>query len=793
MVCPTQVVALGPTPTSIDGDLTSASCQRYVLKKQRPVDVYSVAGTPGTAIKVDVSASAGSIAPYVVLSDAGGQFGAANSAGGLPIEFYVTTSEPYEFMVTSSSPTVDLGPYTLTVSNRSCPTPVPLVLPSPPGITVQNKQIGDPTECPDPGAPSTASEPNPSDLYSFTVTQVPTNVSITMQQLSAYDDLYATLAVRSPSLVPGGDWYNGLELVPFDIDTDCSDTGDTTCARVRFLALQPGTYAIIASGYGGTGSYRLSLSSPTCSATALSNIPSNRPLQCNDQHAGCACSQESGGSSLCGGTFTYSANSGCAAPLQIPGISDEEPEDVASPADLYTFTASAGDVISVLMTADDDYSPGDAHLYLLGPAPGVTPIPGTTPPNVLIAQDDDSGSNDNNGFYDAELAATLVQGGTYTIVAANNYQMYPEDDPVPYTLHIQKCLSQLLAGPVSDTFSGSDCVGYGGIPYRSYGFATGHAGDLLSARVSSNTVDTFVRILGNDGSRVENDTDPFSTGSTDARASRIVEPNVIYYIEVSTSLDGGAVDTTDSPDFTLTTQTCPAKPANSATLNGTFGSSSCTLSSGQKFDVYTFTPVSIPSVASVSPPNNGCVLNLLAQGAQTPDSGCSLETSDMPLMSAGRRYGFIIAADDADVTGAYTVQFRQACPLASASFGDVIAGTLSGTDCATADGSPAKWYLVQGPADVVQFNAPVSGTLAADFPFSGALTDIFGVVTITKGFLDDSYPPNPFFQFPLAPSTVPPPPFGGDIGFLVRITGATASDVGSYTLKVDPAWYTGNF
>jgi hypothetical protein len=88
----------------------------------------------------------------------------------------------------------------------------------------------------------------------------------------------------------------------------------------------------------------------------------------------------------------------------------------------------------------------------------------------------------------------------------------------------------------------------------------------------------------------------------------------------------------------------------------------------------------------------------------------------------------------------------------------------------------------------------MTGTLAADFPFSGTLTDISGAVSITEGFLDDPTPlypsvSGPFFQFPLAPGTAPPPPFGGDIGFLIRINGATLSDVGSYTLEVDPAWY----
>jgi hypothetical protein len=224
-------------------------------------------------------------------------------------------------------------------------------------------------------------------------------------------------------------------------------------------------------------------------------------------------------------------------------------------------------------------------------------------------------------------------------------------------------------------------------------------------------------------------------------------------------------------------------------MNGTFGSSSCVLSTGQRFDVYSFTPPSIPSVASVSPPSNGCVLNLMAEGPQTPDYGCNSATSDVPLMSAGGYYGFVVAANDSGVSGPYTARFSQGCALGSLSFGDVVTGTLSGGGCATADGAPASWYLVHGPADVVQFNTQLSGTLAADFAFSGALIDISGSQPFTGDFVDYPYPPNPFFQFPLSPSTTPPPPFGGDLGFLVRIVGATPSDVGSYTIEIDPAFY----
>jgi hypothetical protein len=789
MVCPPQILALGATPTSIAGELTSASCLRYIDGEERFADVYSVSGTPGTAIKIDVPA--GSIAPYVVLYDADGQFLFADSEGPPPIEFYVTTSSPYEFLVTSSSATT--GSYTLTVSSRPCPAPVPLAF----GGSLKGNLDG--SECPDPESPSTGGSPNPADIYSFTVAQVPTNVSLTMWQSSAADVLfYATLSLRAPNLVAGGGWYNGIELVPLDVTTDCSS--DTlTCAQINFLALQAGTYAIVASsenGEGVTGAYTLSLSSPSCVVKALSNIPAATPLPCNAGRA-CACSSQSdanpGASSYCGGTFT--SNTSCAAPLQIPNISDGEPSDVASPANLYTFSANAGDVISVLMTSDDD-----AHLYLLGPAPGVTPSPGATPANVLIAQDDNSGDldyvhNPDGVGGDAELAATLVQSGTYTIVAANNEQVDP-DSPVPYTLYIQKCPVKGLVkvtppSQVSDTFSGAECVGYGGIPYRSYEYATGKAGQFLSANVTSDTVDAFVRILGPDGSKVENDTDPFATYGTDARASRILQQNGIYYVEVSTSLEADeAVDptTTPPPGFTLTTTTCATKPAASV-MNGTFGSSSCVLSTGQLFDVYWFQPTSVPSVASVAPPSNGCVLNLTAEGPQTPDGGCNPATSDMPLMSAGGYYGFMIAANDSSVSGAYTAQFAQ-CALGTVSFGDVVSGTLSGGGCATADGVPARWYLVHGPADVVQLNAPVSGTVVADFAFSGVLTDISGSQPFTGDFSDDPTPPSPFFQFPLSLSTTPPPPFGGDLGFLVRIVGATPSDVGSYTLEIDPAVYS---
>lgn len=778
MVCtPVAEITLGSTPTNINGTLAAGSCTRVIENKVRYTDIYSVAGTPGTAIKISVVPAPGvtPIVPFITVTDADGQFGPADGAGGSPIEFYVTTTKPYQFMVTSSATTVPFGSYTLTVTRIACPTPVPLTFSAGHTTSLPSQALLD-TECPDPGSPSRAAEINPADIYTFNVSQAPANVSITMRQSQAIDNLIATLTVRAPNDLPGGTWYNGLELVSFDLDTDCSSpTGNTTCAQVQFLALQPGAYTIVASG--GIGSYSLSLASPLCPSTPLTGIPSAGPLQCNQGRA-CACSQQVGQSSdVCGGTFT--PNTACAAPLQIPGISDGEPEDVASPSDMYTFTGSAGDVISVLMTSDDD-----AHLYLLGPAPG----------NALIAQDDNSGDGTSAATNDAELAATLVQSGTYTIVAANNRQVDPTCAPsnpsacLNYTLYLQKCpASALLPGQtITDSFKGFDCVGYGGIPYRTYHF-NGTAGQMLSASVTSADVDAFVRILGSDGSQVQNDTDPFATLGTDARASRILPQSGTYFVEVSTNLDAGMIDTTVSPPpgFSVSALTCPAVPTTPGTINGSFGGSSCTLPGGQKFAVYSFTPGTLPGVASIMPPSNGCVLDLTAEGPQTPDQGCSPTVADMPLMSTGV-YGFIVAGNDPTVTGAYAVQFNK-CPLQSVTFGDVINATLAAGDCAAGNGLPGNWYLVHGPADIVQFNAPFSGSVKAGFPISGVLTDVTGSFGITVDFADDPSPPNPMFQFPLPPSTAPPPPFGGDLAFLLRIAGATAGDGGPYVLQTDPA------
>jgi Dockerin type I domain len=752
-VCAVQNLTAGAAPVVIPGQLTPSSCDRVVQGQPGGrVDLYSVVGTPGTAIKIDVVAIGPTpITPFVVVTDAGGQFGAGE--GSPPIQFFVSTTQPYEFMVASSSVTAPLGPYTLTLTSVPCPTPVALTAGVvPPGTTLLN------TACPDPGAPSTKDLPSPADVYTFVVSQVPKNVSIKMKQSRATDSIQPLFSVRGPSQVAGGAWFNGIEVVSSDNYFDCTpDTGTPLCAGVRFLALEPGSYTIIAGGGGGTGQYTLSLSTPACSIGTL-NFSLNNPLQ---------------------KTGTLTASDACAAPLPIPGISDGAPADTNSPADLYTFTANAGDVISVLMASDDD-----AHLYILGPSPD----------NPLVAQDDDSGEVEPQAVFggESEFAATLVKPGIYTIVAANNEQVVDPSTPVNYTLYAQKCPQGgvLSSGQVrNESFTESDCLGFGGMPYRSYGF-TGHAGQFITASMASNDVDAFVRILGPDGSVVQNDSDPFQFNTPDARASRILQQDGTYFIEVSTSIDAGQVFPTSSAQFAVDVETCPTKPAvaGPTPITGTFAGGSCTLSSGQKFDVYAFKPAAVPSVASILPPSNGCVLNLLAEGPQTPDgtySGCGTQLSDMPLLMSNGTYGFVIAANDASTTGAYTANFRS-CAMDTVGLGQDRSGTLSAGSCAAADGTPANWFLVRASADLVRFNAPVAGSVFAGFPIGGALIDVTGSWDSTAAFNEDPSPPDPMFQFSSSSSVTPPPPFGGDLAFLLRITGAGPSDRGQYTLEINP-------
>jgi pre-peptidase/dockerin type I repeat protein len=721
--CFIQSAMLGST----DGELTSDDCMQSFDREMRHADVYSIARRPGVAIKVEVEATGttASIAPYVAVLDAGGQFDSVQ--GAPPIEFVVTTSRPYQIAVTSVPGTEQqLGSYRLTLTEIPCPTPVALMLPS----YRFHYLTGD--ECPDPGVPSVEGAANPADVYTFSVSAVPQTVSITMRQI------YQTSSIDPAFSVLGPD---GFEIVTQDQDDNAAPDGFGADAQAGFLALRAGTYTIVAVGGGGTGLYSLHVTASACTAQVLTDIPPDHPLNCGGSSTGCS-----------GTLYGDPALTPCAAPVPMPGSDSGVPE-LNSAADLYTFTGNAGEVISIEMDSSDD-----AHLYLLGPASAGNPV---------VAEDDDS----VNGS-DAQLAATLPQTGTYTIVAANNNALAPPSPPsdpgdsVGYTLFVQKCPPRaaldVSAGVITETFTAADCTGFGGLPFRTYSFS-GSAGQFVTATMRSDDVDAFLRLYAPDGGRMENDDDPFDPAGSDARANRILPLTGTYFVEASAA--AGSAGNLAGAAFRLQVETCPTAGLSPGTTTGVWQDSDCQLAAGERIDVYTLDPLS-PNVASILPPQNGCILALLADGSQVPADGCHADLTEFPVLGGGVS-GVIIAATDPATSGPYNVQLST-CPLHVLSYGGAYAGFIASLSC---EGN-ADWFLVQAPAPLVQFNQSVDGTVSAGFPHTGVLVDESGSFPFASAFADD--PDNMF-------------PVDTQLGVMVKVAAATPGAGGGYSISIDPA------
>jgi hypothetical protein len=719
--CAVQIGRFGAT----NGTLSETDCVRNISGQLRRTDVYTISGTPDSAIRVEVSAQEG-LLPQVAVLDPGGQFEAVEAAP--PIQFRVTTTRPYEILVAShpSSP-VPLGSYALNLTSVPCPTPVALTLGSSRPFSI------DGMECPEPAAPTTTAQQEPADIFTFTVTEVPKNISITMQQLSVSEDIFPVLALIGP---------DQFEMVSQDQNYDCtSPTGELLCAQIRFLALQTGTYTIITTGGGGKGRYSLTLASPTCPRKVLNDIPPDRPLNCQGTASGCT-----------GALHGNTTQTACAAPLPPPGDAEEVPEP-GSPADLYTFTASVGDVISVEMTSSD--SP---HVYVLGPAPT----------NALVAEDDTSGA--------ARVAATLALAGSYTIVVANNNALLADEPQVDYTLLVQKCpvrggLNPANGRSVSGTFNTLDCLGSDEIPYRTYAFS-GSAGQFVTSTVTSTSFDALVRVFGPDGVVVENDDDLFGVGLSDARASRVLPMDGTYVVEVSASADGSGVDVTafPPPAFVVRARSCATAAGLPGTIVGDWQDADCTVTEGRRADIYTFSGGTTPNVVTLAPPDNGCIAALLGNGLQLPEFGCSATPIDVPVVS-NQTHAIMVVGAEPVTRGAYAAGFSR-CPLSLMGYGDTRTASLSPSDCEDPSGARADWYLLQSVAGLVEFNFGMSGVLGGNVPLVGVLTDRTGTFSFAGTFTED---PGAMFRL------------GTNLAALLRVSGEGPGATGTYQLTMDPA------
>jgi hypothetical protein len=290
--------------------------------------------------------------------------------------------------------------------------------------------------------------------------------------------------------------------------------------------------------------------------------------------------------------------------------------------------------------------------------------------------------------------------------------------------------------------------------------------------MTSTDVDAFIRMLAPDGSVVENNDDLLaSSGTTDAQVNRILPANGTYFVEVSTNGGSDTVPFFSPPAFSVGAQTCPATTVTPGPINAAFTDADCQSTDGTPFDVFAFTPATTPRAASMLPPSNGCVVALLAEGAQTPDSGCSAGLMDFPTLS-NRTYGFIIAATDPATRGPYAGALAD-CPLSLLTFGDGGSGSLAPSDCPAADGTPADWFLLQAAADLVRFNQGMFGAVTTSFAPANVLTDVGGSAPLA-GFMSE----DPTLMYS----------FGTDLAALLRVAGQTPADHGTYSVSIDSAW-----
>lgn len=724
---PTIPCVVGDLPMGASsGALTEADCRRLFRNQARITDEYDVRGAVGSALKISVTATGGTtFTPYIRVTDANGYFGISD--GRSPVEFVVTTTEPYRVLITSEPNTnPQTGSYNVVVASRTCPV-----------ATLQAGVSGSlqPSDCPAIFSPSRGNSQEPADTFTFDVTQPFTLINIRMRQSNEDSLLDPLLTVIGP---------NGHEVFPSFQGDDASPTGFGFDAQARFLATQTGRYTVIATGAGcevdeeEKCNYTIIFRSEACSATAITGIPSD------------------GRKSIAGVHYGDQSKTPCAAPLPVLGRTASDEPEVSSPADLYTFQATAGEAVTLELQSE-----AEAALFVYGPSTAGYPLMGV---------DIVSASNDI-----AQVGFGVPITGTYTVVASLQSQLTPPDptdstdpgDSAAYTLFAQKCPSRgtLNPGtPINSQFQALDCVSNGDVPLRTY-LLNGSANQSMSIKLDTGAVQARVSLTGLDGVRQDSTVDPFDPNSPAARVTRILPGNGTYLVEASLQA-GTPFNPANPPSFNLSASACATRVLSPPSISDSFASGDCDLGGGRRYDAYRLATTGTPVAVSLSAPANGCILALLSDGSVFPRATCSQAPLEFPIAGSGN-YGLIVAANSAATTGAYDVRFRS-CSLANASYGQHVEGTLTALDCVDQASVPSDWVLFSGADTLVQYNDGVDGTFTADFNAAATLLLTSGAEPLTAPFSSTA---EQFF------------PLGSQLGVMAKISPSGGGALGNYQLQ----------
>ncbi len=697
----------------------------------RRTDVYTVVGTPGTAMLITITASG--FTPYLSIVDHSGKFtgpGGGPYEAAAPLEFYVSTTQAYDIMVTSNPAAPEaFGSYTIKVTQRSCP-----VVTS--SVKAQTLTAGVGTgSCPDPSDPATKA-----DAFQFTST-AGERIQIRMLKNSAPPDaLDPYLKLFGPS---------GRELAEDDNSLD-PDNFDSVNARIEFLSVQSGTYTFFATdAAGGLGDYKIVLDRPACFKKAVS--------------------------ALVPGTVTKVSpppvldNGGCQSPLLSPGLDIVTPEMVDTNADLFTVNLTAGDFFTTYAVPDaNSDAPLDPHLWLLAPD------------NTVLAENDD----------EDEIGVTIPTTGLYTVVVGANtldvtYSFDPmtADPTAKYDVFLQRCpaVSAPLNTSIDGTMTDTDCEAFAGIKSRTYKVTTATPQFLT---VTAPTLDFTVRMtmIGSDGRRVENSVDPLDPFAT--RVSRVL-PAGTHFIEISGLHDDGAQSLPAA--FSFTAQSCATHELATGVTMGKFDDSDCQLADGSAFDVYTISGP-LNSAASLLLPDNACSVVSLTEGFSVPREFCTSGYVPIPIAKTGTT-AVMVNAFTPEQRDDYQITYRN-CPMTSINeFG--VAGDLSGGDCVDATNSKSDFYLYRGAADRVLGSSLFGGTGSVTGQVSAGFDTRLDILDLNQPFETTGPAPTleelatdlvPYSSAPPCQSGAGSPPC---LGFLVQISPANPSDSGPYHLTFD--------
>ena len=362
------------------------------------------------------------------------------------------------------------------------------------------------------------------------------------------------------------------------------------------------------------------------------------------------------------------------------------PHRSGAKADLFSFAGRSGQSVTLTMTS----SAFDTYLVLVGPSGSQV-----------------DANDDYDGGVNSRIQTTLTSSGTYTIEAT----AFSDAGRGAYTLTFassggSSCTTASLSSGEtrSGTLADTDCTA----PHRSgtkadlYTF-TGSSGGVVTIAMSSSAFDTYLVLVGPNGSVVTENDD--SDGGVNSRIQTTLTSAGTYTIE-ATSFSGDARGA-----YTLTlnggTSCATSSLSSGETKSGTLADNDCAAPhrSGSRADLYTFTGSNGGTVTlSMTSSAFDTYLVLVGPGGRVVtenDDSDGVNARIATTLTSSGTYTVEATSFSGDARGAYTLSLNggtSSCTTTGIALGQTVSGTLADGDCAAPNraGSRADLHSFTG-------------------------------------------------------------------------------------------------